>query len=106
MPIFAYLVAVGGVLIALMFVTNATLEKSGPPIVTTQRVGLPRPSFPIRHKPSPLRPRLRPTWRRRSCSLPNRRSSRTFRRSYSRRIPRGLRRHPSTSQSSGREISV
>jgi len=35
MPIFAYLVAVGGVLIALMFVTNATLEKSGPPIVTT-----------------------------------------------------------------------
>ena len=41
MPIFAYLVAVGSVLIALMFVTNATLEKSGPAIVTTQRVGLP-----------------------------------------------------------------
>jgi hypothetical protein len=46
MPIFAYLVAVGGVLIALMFVTNATLEKSGPPIVTTQRVGLPETQLP------------------------------------------------------------
>jgi hypothetical protein len=41
MPIFAYLVAIGAVLIALMFVTNATLEKGGPAIVTTQRVGLP-----------------------------------------------------------------
>ena len=41
MPIFAYLVAVGSVLLALMFVTNATLEKGGPAIVTTQRVGLP-----------------------------------------------------------------
>ena len=46
MPIFAYIVAVGGVLIALMFVTNATLEKSGPPIVTTQRVGLPETQLP------------------------------------------------------------
>ena len=41
MPILVYLVAVGSVLIALMFVTNATLEKGGPAIVTTQRVGLP-----------------------------------------------------------------
>ena len=41
MPVFAYLVAVGSVLLALMFVTNATLEKGGPAIVTTQRVGLP-----------------------------------------------------------------
>ena len=46
MPIFAYLAAVGSVLIALMFVTNATLEKGGPAIVTTQRVGLPESQFP------------------------------------------------------------
>ena len=46
MPIFAYLVAVGSVLLALMFVTNATLEKGGPPIVTTQRVGLPESQIP------------------------------------------------------------
>lgn len=46
MPIFAYLAAVGSVLIALMFVTNATLEKSGPAIVTTQRVGLPESQIP------------------------------------------------------------
>ena len=61
MPIFAYLAAVGSVLIVLMFVTNATLEKGGPAIVTTQRVGLPESSFPIRHKFSPPRQRLRPT---------------------------------------------
>jgi hypothetical protein len=45
MPVFAYLVAVGSVLLALMFVTNATLEKGGPAIVTTQRVGLPESQF-------------------------------------------------------------
>ena len=45
MPIFAYLAAVGSVLTALMFVTNATLEKGGPAIVTTQRVGLPEPQL-------------------------------------------------------------
>jgi len=45
MPIFTYLAAVGSVLIALMFVTNATLEKGGPAIVTTQRVGLPEPQL-------------------------------------------------------------
>jgi hypothetical protein len=46
MPIFAYIAAVGSVLIALMYVTNATLEKSGPAIVTTQRVGLPESQLP------------------------------------------------------------
>ena len=46
MPIFAYIAAVGSVLIALMFVTNATLEKGGPAIVTTQRVGLPESQLP------------------------------------------------------------
>jgi len=45
MPIFAYLAAVGSVLTALMFVTNATLEKGGPAIVTTQRVGVPESQF-------------------------------------------------------------
>ena len=46
MPVFAYLVAVGSVLLALMFVTNATLEKGGPAIVRTQRVGLPESHLP------------------------------------------------------------
>src|SRR6476661_409465 len=46
MPILVYVVAVGSVLIALMFVTNATLEKGGPAIVTTQRVGLPESQLP------------------------------------------------------------
>ena len=61
MPIFAYLAAVGSVLIALMFFANATLEKGGPAIVTTQRVGLPDSRFPIRYKSSPPRRHLRPT---------------------------------------------
>ena len=46
MPIFAYLAAVGSVLIALMLVANATLEKGRPAIITTQRVGLPESQFP------------------------------------------------------------
>ena len=46
MPIFAYLAAVGSVLIALMLVANATLEKGRPAIITTQRVGLPEPQIP------------------------------------------------------------
>ena len=46
MPIFAYLAAVGSVLIALMLVANATLEKAGPAVVTTQRVGLPESQLP------------------------------------------------------------
>jgi hypothetical protein len=46
MPIFAYLAAVGSVLIALMLVANATLEKGGPAIITTQRVGLPESQIP------------------------------------------------------------
>jgi hypothetical protein len=46
MPIFAYLAAVGSVLIALMLVANATLEKGRPAIITTQRVGLPEGQIP------------------------------------------------------------
>ena len=46
MPIFAYLAAVGSVLIALMLVANATLEKGRPAIITTQRVGLPESQIP------------------------------------------------------------
>jgi hypothetical protein len=46
MPILAYLAVVGSVLIALMLVSNATLEKGGPAIVTTQRVGLPETQIP------------------------------------------------------------
>jgi hypothetical protein len=46
MPIFAYLTAVGSVLIALMLVANATLEKGGPAIITTQRVALPESQIP------------------------------------------------------------
>ncbi|MGB9044794.1 MAG: hypothetical protein WCC81_20290 [Pseudolabrys sp.] len=43
MPIFTYFAVVGSVLIALMFVTNATLETSGPAIVTSDQIGLPKP---------------------------------------------------------------
>jgi len=46
MPIFAYLAAVGSVLIALMLVANATLEKGVPAIITTQRVALPESQIP------------------------------------------------------------
>src|SRR5262249_10219889 len=41
MPALTFLAAVGLALIALLFVADATLEPSSPPIVTSNRVGLP-----------------------------------------------------------------
>ncbi|MGC2716051.1 MAG: hypothetical protein WA366_22015 [Pseudolabrys sp.] len=45
MPALAFLAVVGLVLVALLFVADATLE-SGSPIVTSTRVGLPEPWHP------------------------------------------------------------
>jgi len=41
MPVLAYLELVGFVLVALLFVADATLERVSPVIVTSDRVGLP-----------------------------------------------------------------
>ena len=41
MPVLAYLELVGFVLVALLFVADATLERGSPVIVTSDRVGLP-----------------------------------------------------------------
>ena len=46
MHILFYFAVVGSALIALLFVTDATLEKGAQAIVTTQRVGLPESHFP------------------------------------------------------------
>ena len=46
MHILMYFAVVLPALIALLFVTDATLEKGAQPIVTTQRVGLPIYSSP------------------------------------------------------------
>jgi hypothetical protein len=46
MPILAYFGVVGFVLVALLFVADATLEHSSPVIVTSNRVGLPKPWRP------------------------------------------------------------
>jgi hypothetical protein len=43
MPALAFLAAVGLALIALLFVADATLEPSSPPVVTGDRVDLPKP---------------------------------------------------------------
>jgi hypothetical protein len=53
-----YFAAVSSALIALLFVTDATLEKGAQPIVTTQRVGLPESHLPnptqiLTSKPAP-----------------------------------------------------
>ena len=40
MPIFTYFAVVGSVLIALLFVADATLEKGSRAVVTSERVGL------------------------------------------------------------------
>jgi hypothetical protein len=43
MPVLAFLAVVGFVLIALLFVADATLDKGSPAIVTSDRIGLPEP---------------------------------------------------------------
>ena len=46
MPALAFLAVVGLVLVALLFVADATLESGSPLIVTSTRVGLPEPWHP------------------------------------------------------------
>ena len=46
MPALAFLAVVGLVLVALLFIADATLEDSSPVIVTSQRSGLPVPWHP------------------------------------------------------------
>ena len=75
MPIFTYFAVVGSVMIALLFVADATLEKGSPAVVTSQyglpkpwhpvgtsdQYGLEKPWRPIRNKSSPPCPHLRLT---------------------------------------------
>ena len=46
MPILSYFAVVGSVLVALLFVADATLEKSGPLPFNNESVGLPKPWQP------------------------------------------------------------
>jgi hypothetical protein len=46
MPALTFLGVVGLVLIGLLFVADATLENGPPPIVTSERTGLPKPWRP------------------------------------------------------------
>jgi len=45
MPIFKFLVVTGFALITLLFAANAMLEPGSPPIITSQRTGLPEPRY-------------------------------------------------------------
>ena len=53
MPIFAYFAVVGSVLIALLFVADATREKGTPAVVTSQ-YGLPKPWHPVVTSDQPI----------------------------------------------------
>jgi len=46
MPVLSFFAVVGFALIALLFVADATLQRSSPVIVTSNRVGLPEPWHP------------------------------------------------------------
>ena len=46
MPVFSYFAIVGAVLVALFFLADATLEKGASPVVTSERVGLPKSWHP------------------------------------------------------------
>lgn len=45
MPVLTFFAGVGSVLLALLFVADATLDNSSPAIVTSQRTGLPAPRY-------------------------------------------------------------
>jgi hypothetical protein len=55
MSALTFLAVVGLALIALLFVADATLEPSSPPIVTSNRVGLPEPWHPDSMDPGAIR---------------------------------------------------
>jgi len=57
MPALIFLAVAGLALIALLFVADATLEPSSPPIVTSNRVGLPEPWHPDPINPDAIRNR-------------------------------------------------
>jgi hypothetical protein len=46
MPIFRYFAVVGSVLVTLLFVADANLGKSGPPALSSDFYGLPKPWHP------------------------------------------------------------
>lgn len=46
MPALTFLAVVGLMLVAMLFVADKTLENGPPPIVTNDRVGLPKPWHP------------------------------------------------------------
>src|SRR6476646_8329029 len=46
MPIFTYVLVVGSALLAFLFIMDVTVEKGAPPIVTSERQGLPKPWHP------------------------------------------------------------
>jgi hypothetical protein len=51
MPVLAFFAVVGSVLVALLFLADATLENTSPAIVTSQRTGLPAPRYDNAIKP-------------------------------------------------------
>jgi len=55
MPALTFLAVVGLALIALLFVADATLEPSPPPIVTSNRLGLPEPWHSDSMNPNSIR---------------------------------------------------
>jgi hypothetical protein len=45
MPVLAFFSVVGSVLVALLFLADATLDNGSPAIITSQRTGLPAPQY-------------------------------------------------------------
>jgi hypothetical protein len=45
MPVLAFFAVVGSMLVALLFLADATLENTSPAIITSQRTGLPAPQY-------------------------------------------------------------
>jgi hypothetical protein len=60
MPALAFLAWVGLSLVALLFVADATLDDTGPVLITSSRIGLPEPWHPDTTQTSDAAPALAP----------------------------------------------
>lgn len=102
MPILTYFAVIGSVLVALLFVVGPTLESGTRAVVTSDRVGLPKPWHPDSIKTLVAAPAPAPDMTSPLALLPRRRHSphpKFWRRSSLRPVRRGKRRHPRRSVS-------
>ena len=103
MPVLAFFAVVGFALIALLFVADATLERSSPVIVTSDHVGLPERWHPDTIQTLTTAPAPPPDMTSQAVLVAQPKSEpELWRRSSPQRAQRGRKRHPKIIAPGGR----